>query len=185
MDKQTYILYHSDSSICQDSIRSLPPGYNTNLKIHDVSHDPHEAMHEHVSTAIHAQRKYKTENPTRSMTPTVMFYDHATQTYHKKEGVEAVKFIHNFSTQKKALVLKQLHSTHTNHMSTMQATGSNLQRVLELDVKKTEEIKQAQPPNQPSTFRQIVESNHKLQLQKMYNKMHNEIHRKTQGHGEK
>lgn len=185
MNKQTYILFHSDSPICQDSIQSLPPDYHNNLKIHDVATEPHEEMHEHVAMTVRSQRNFKTEQPNRTVTPTVMFYDHGTQSYLKKEGVEAIKFIHNFSTQKKALALKQMSVTHSENMGTMQNTSSNLKRILDLEVKRTAIKKQIQPPNQQSTFRNIVESNHKLQLQQMYNKMHNEIHRKVQGHGEK
>ena len=187
MNNQTYILYHHDSPICQDALKSLPPDYETNLKLHNVSHDTHDLMHPHVAQTVINKREFKAENPNRTLTPTVMYYDHKTASYIKREGVEAIKFIHNYSTQKKSMTLTQMHQEHTGKVTKIEETGSNLKKILNMHVERTafKTEQQSQPESTQNTFRHIVESNHKLQLQKLYNRLHNEVHRKAPEHGRK
>lgn len=188
MNNKTYILYHNDSPICQDSIKSLPPDYDKNVTLHDVAKDTHESMNHHISNVVSQQRSFRAQNPEKRVTPTVMYYDHKTQAYIKKDGVDALKFIHNYSTQKKSLALKQMHNTHTESMSQMNQTGSNLQRVIDMHKERTTLKIQQQPQphlaSEATTFRKIVESNHKIQLQSLYNKIHNEIHKTAPDHGQ-
>jgi hypothetical protein len=184
MNNQTYFIFHRDDPISQQSVENLPSDYNRNVNIHYVGDDIADHVPQSVSTTIRLKQlnslNSNAPNTNSNNSPSVLFYDHKTQNYIHHEGTKAIQFIHNFSSQKKDLQLKQQSRVFQQNSEKMQSNHSNLKKVLEMAVKK-EKIKTHAEP----MFRTLVESNTKLQLSKIYTKLHNQIHRTAPEHGYK
>jgi hypothetical protein len=159
---KTYLLYHENSEICESALRYLPKDHHLNMDVVCVDHINH-SLPNHLKGVMQSKRNTK-----ETKSPTVMYFDPSTQSHIRYDGIKALTFLHQYKTTSQANQLRYKTNQMMESTNSVVQEAKHLEKVLEID-----NNNKATEFEKKSSLLDSFKSIHQIQLQKLYNKIHN------------
>ena len=160
---KTYVLYHDKSEICKSSIDSLPEQASQHMDLVCVDNHPLSIPNKNIRSVM---QEKKISETTKS--PTVMYFDPSKNDYVRYDGIKALTFLHQYRTTSQMNKLRSVKKQMDEKKESVSIEAQNISRIMET-------IDSYPMPEHEKTSSLIdsIKQTQQIQLQKLYNKMHN------------